>query len=81
MDQRIVRAASNALGYDVDEDRVAQALAAHEGSDTRTLRRQLRERVAIFEAAGGRGVELAEEIDGLRIALAARRVGPRHRQR
>jgi hypothetical protein len=52
MDRRIIRAARNALGYDVGEDRVAQAIATHEASDTRTLRHQLKERVAIFEAAG-----------------------------
>jgi hypothetical protein len=79
MDRRIIRAASNALGYDVGEDRVAQAMATHESSDTRTLRSQLRERVAVFEAGGGRGIELAEEIDSLRIALAARLVARRER--
>jgi hypothetical protein len=53
MDRRIIPAASNALGYDVDEDRVTQALEGHEGTDTKALRKQLRERVAAFEEAGG----------------------------
>ena len=81
MDRRIINAASSTLGYDVDEARVMQALRAFEGSDTVTLKHRLRERVEAFEAAGGRGVDLAEEIDDLRIALAARRVGRKQRER
>jgi ribosomal protein L12E/L44/L45/RPP1/RPP2 len=81
MDERIIRAASNALGYEVDEERITQAIAAHQGEDTKTLRQHLRERVAEFDASGGRGVELAEEIDGLKIALAARRIIEGNRER
>ena len=46
MDKRMNRAASNALGYAVDESRIGQALATHKGEDTKALRKQLRERVA-----------------------------------
>ena len=53
MDRRIIKAASNALGYDVDEASIEQAISAHQGEDTKTLRRQLRERLIVFEAAGG----------------------------
>lgn len=39
--------------------------------DIAPLRAHLKEREALFEANGGRGVELAEEIDGLRRQIAA----------
>lgn len=79
MDRRMIKAASDALGYEVDAHRVANALAEYEGQDTLSLKRRLRERLVIFEYQGARGVELAEEIDSLRIVLAARRVQSRER--
>lgn len=39
--------------------------------DIAPLRARLKEREALFEASGGRGVELAEDIDGLRRQIAA----------
>lgn len=72
MDGRLLRAARDALGYDVKEDRVERAVAAHADQDTKSLRRRLRDRSGWFQAFGGRGVELAEEIDDLRIVLAVR---------
>ena len=39
--------------------------------DITSLRSHLKEREALFEASGGRGVDLAEEIDGLRRQIAA----------
>lgn len=39
--------------------------------DIAPLRARLKEREALFEAGGGRGVDLAEEIDGLRRQIAA----------
>ncbi len=74
MGPRFIRAASDVLGYEVGDDQVADAVAAHEGKDISTLRQALLERTEAFEAAGGRGVELTEEIDSLRIALAVRGV-------
>lgn len=53
---------------------MAEAIALHEGTDMRDLKHRLRKKTALFEAAGGRGVELADEIDDLRIAMAARAV-------
>jgi hypothetical protein len=72
MERRIIRAASNALGCDVDEERVSGAVTKYEGIHTNSLRRQLRESVEAFEADGGRGVDLADTIDDLRIVLAVR---------
>ena len=51
---------------------MSQTLATHQGEDQKMLRRQLRQRLAEFEAPGGLGVDLADEIDSLKIALAAR---------
>lgn len=45
----------------------------HPGISTAALQRRLRQALLIFRAAGGRGVELAEEIDALRAELKRRR--------
>lgn len=74
MNPKIIEAASNALGYELDDERVADAIAVHEDTDTRELEHQLRKKRAEFDAAGNHGVDLADEIDDLRIALAARSV-------
>jgi len=39
---------------------------------TSELRRRLREALCAFKRAGGRGVELADEIDGVRLELRSR---------
>jgi hypothetical protein len=44
------------------------------GFHANSLKRELRESAEAFEAAGGRGVDLAEKIDDLRIVLAVRMV-------
>lgn len=52
MNPKIIEAASNALGYELDDERVADAIAVHEDTDTRELKHQLRKKRAEFDAAG-----------------------------
>ena len=61
-----------ALGYIPDEPTIINAIDEHEGDATAILKAVLHEKEAEFEAQGGRGVQLAEEIDRIRIALALR---------
>lgn len=68
----IVEAASNVLGYDVDEDRVREALDEYGDTPLKALKKALKEREKTFKDQGGRGVDLADEIDSLRIAIAVR---------
>lgn len=72
--QEMLADAAEATGYDdIDEDRVRDALHEYDGVDTADLKGQLRAAKTKFERAGGRGVALADEIDNMRIAIAARR--------
>ena len=64
------RAASDEMGYDVDADRVEEALANQGSLSLAEAQESLIRAEADFERAGGRGVELAEEIDDLRIIIA-----------
>ncbi len=68
----IVEAASNVLGYDVEEDRVREALDEHGETPLKALKKALKEKEKTFKDQGGRGVDLADEIDSLRIAIAVR---------
>jgi len=75
----MVKAAQNATGYDeINARDVGLALDEWRTWTTAELRRLLRNREREFERAGGRGSVLADEIDRLRIALAAR---PRNRKK
>ena len=65
--------ASDAVGYELDEDVVRNALELFASRSTPDLRAELRRAQAEFRRDGGRGVTLAEIIDKLKIALAARK--------
>lgn len=65
-------AVAKAMGYLPDEEIIINAIEEHEDEDAEALRAALQEKVAVFQAQGGRGVELADEIDRLRIAQAVR---------
>lgn len=65
-------AAAEAVGWDITSDEVDAVMRFHGSATLDTLRKCLEDRVAIFEANGARGVDLAEQIDSLRIAIAVR---------
>ncbi len=73
INERMREAVAEAIGRDVEDEEIEAALARHSGRLSQ-LRSDLRRHEAAFDAAGGRGVELADDIDGLRIAIAARSV-------
>lgn len=72
------KAVTEVLGGFPDNERIAEAVGEHEATDNATLRRQLAGKVRQFNRQGGRGVELADEIDSLRITLAIRKVRKSH---
>lgn len=72
INQTIRDAVADALGYDVDVARIKEAVSEYEGEVTDDLRKTLRAKESAFEEHGGRGVDLADEIDNLRIAIAVR---------
>jgi len=75
----MVEAAQDVTGYDsLDAGDVARAQDEWRRMTTVELRRLLRNREREFERAGGRGSELADQIDSIRIALATR---PRNRKK
>ena len=66
-------AASAEMGCDVDAERVELARERYAFGPFATvdeMRQRLTDALGAFERAGGRGVDLAEEIDDLRILLA-----------
>lgn len=67
-EQRV--AVAKAMGYQPDEATITNAIAEYEGEDTANLQTALHEKETEFQGQGGRGVELAEEIDHLRMVLA-----------
>jgi hypothetical protein len=70
--QAIRDVVAESLGYEVGDDRIRDAVAGYEAKTAGHLRKTLQANKAAFEQLGGRGVDLAEEIDSLRIAIAAR---------
>jgi hypothetical protein len=70
------RAVSDALGYSVNLWEIQEAVELLSDKPTVELQRELKDCEQQFESAGGRGVELADRIDTLRVALAARSVWP-----
>jgi hypothetical protein len=71
---------ADTLGHDMTENEViSNAVVAYKGWATDKLRRELKVCEAKFDHAGGRGVEAAEELDAMRIALALRK-GPAKRK-
>ena len=75
MTQQMIKAASESLGYAVDVNRIEQALSSFGMLTRKDIAHRLRTCLRKFDAAGGRGVELADEIDDLRIALAFKKNG------
>ena len=65
-------AAAEALGYDVADDAIQAAIHTHHGrhATLAETKLELEEKEAEFNTAGGRGVELADEIDALRVFIA-----------
>lgn len=69
-----VEAAGDRLGWDVDREWVEEVVAGYKDVPTQQLKGKLSNAVRKFKELGGRGVELADEIDAMRAALAVRRV-------
>jgi hypothetical protein len=65
-------AAAEALGYDVNDEAIQAAIDTHGGRHATLAETKLELEVkeAEFNTAGGRGVELADEIDALRVFIA-----------
>src|SRR5207245_1520159 len=64
-------AVEEALGREVDADEVRNALDEYKDyKDAKAVKKLLKQKETAFNAAGGRGVELADEIDKLRMVLA-----------
>ena len=65
-----------ALGYEVNDDRIDSALFNVPLVLTnKQCKAKLNKLETVFEANGGRGIELAEQIDDLRIVIAVRETG------
>src|SRR5437868_1937047 len=74
--RRAIRdAVAAALGYTLSDEEIEAALASLDDKTIAELEARLRRAEAAFANRGGRGVELADEIDRLRIVLAARGAG------
>jgi hypothetical protein len=68
--------AANALGREVSGDELRGALALYPAKSPgpfKELRKLLKKKEAEFKSKGGRGVELADEIDRIRMVLAVRK--------
>ena len=69
--KKMLEAAGDALGYEIDASRVRTAFDEQEASlDAEQATVKLKRLEDQFAARGGRGVDLAEDIDNLRIFLA-----------
>src|SRR5438552_1696995 len=75
MRQAVRDAVTDALGYAPPDEEIEAALAGLDDTATAELEDRLRCAEAAFADRGGRGVELADEIDRLRIVLAVRGAG------
>lgn len=81
--EKMLEAAADAIGDEVDDDRIEEALenvAALDIHDVKEARSQLRVSEQMFDAAGGRGVSLAEKIDNLRIYCAVKELIPKPKE-
>ena len=67
-------AAEAAVGWDLPVHDIKVALQKWADASLDDMRATLLDAVGLFDAAGGRGVVLADEIDSLRIAIAVREV-------
>ncbi len=62
---------ASAVGYGMDDEAIREALDRVDGTPSvADAQRVLGEKVGAFTKAGGRGVELADEIDALRVYVA-----------
>lgn len=75
MDKIRINKVTEALGYEPDVTVIENAMARWQSFDVKVLRSTLRKNVTKFNTFGGRDVVLADEIDSLRIAIAARQKG------
>lgn len=73
---RMIRAAEEALGTDVERQWLENAIAHHEDTSTRDLIDALKYEQKDFERKRGRDVDQAEYIDGLRAVIAIRKLPP-----
>ena len=76
IEERAREAVKAALGHETTDDVIGRALAEYGDLTTGDLEAELEGKRTAFDAAGGRGVELAETIDALRIVLAVRSLSP-----
>lgn len=65
-------AAEQSVGWSLSDTEVEDALESVGNTSTDLLKQQLELLVRQFDAQAGRGPEIADEIDTLRIAIAAR---------
>ena len=65
-------AVGDARGYTVRDEWIAGVLRQYAAAATSDLQDQLRVKEEEFQRTGGRGIDLAEEIDSLRLVLAIR---------
>jgi hypothetical protein len=65
-------AAAEVLGYPLDDEAIQAVLDTHHGrhATLAETKLELEAKEAEFNTAGGRGVELADEIDALRVFIA-----------
>jgi len=63
---------TEAMGYEVDPQQIENAVHEHQNVSTARLKRELKRLETVFNAKGGRGVDLADQIDNIRIAIAVR---------
>lgn len=61
-----------AMGYEVESQQIKNAVHEYQNVSTARLKRELKRLETVFNAAGGRGVDLADQIDNIRIAIAVR---------
>jgi hypothetical protein len=73
-DEATLLAAEHSCGRLVSATELKDAVAQYAIFSTRELNKLLKDKERTFEDNGGRGVELADDIDSMRMALAVRRV-------
>lgn len=71
---RMLKVAEDALDHEVEPEWLASALEHHALTSLADLKLVLRQEEAEFERRGGRGVDEAEYIDGLRAVIAVRKL-------
>ena len=77
---RAKQAAEDAVGREVTGDEIGEALDAHNTTPLTDLKAALKAKRQQLADAGGRGVELADEIDCLEVAVAVKATFKKPRQ-